>query len=65
MIGCVEELQQQAGVFKKNAHDLKNKMWWKNMKLWLVIGLIVVIIIAIIVGVAVSQSQAAKSSSGN
>ena len=27
-----EELQQQAGVFKRNATDLKNKMWWKNMK---------------------------------
>jgi len=51
-------LQQQAGVFKKNAHDLKNKMWWKNMKLWLVIGLIALIIIGIIVGVAVAQSKA-------
>ncbi len=27
-----EELQQQAGVFKKNANELKNKLWWKNIK---------------------------------
>jgi hypothetical protein len=27
-----EELQQQAGVFRKNAKDLKDKMWWKDMK---------------------------------
>ena len=28
----LEELQQQAGVFKRNANELKNKMWWKNIK---------------------------------
>lgn len=27
-----EELQQQAGVFKRNAHELKKRMWWKNLK---------------------------------
>ena len=27
-----EELQQQAGVFKRNANELKKKMWWKNIK---------------------------------
>lgn len=26
------ELQQQAGVFKRNANELKKKMWWKNIK---------------------------------
>ena len=36
-----EELQQQAGVFKRNANELKNKMWWKNMKVMIVFGLIV------------------------
>ena len=51
------ELQQQAGVFKKNANELKNKMWWKNMKMWLIIIFIVCIILAIIIGVAVSQSK--------
>ncbi len=29
---AAEELQQQAGVFKRNANELKKKMWWKNIK---------------------------------
>ena len=29
---ATEELQQQAGVFKRNANELKKKMWWKNIK---------------------------------
>jgi hypothetical protein len=37
-----EELQQQAGVFKRNANELKKKMWWKNIK---VIFIIIIIII--------------------
>lgn len=46
-----EELQQQAGVFKRSAHDLKKKMWWKNIKMQLIIGAVVLIILAIIIGV--------------
>lgn len=58
---AAEELQQQAGVFKKSAHELKNKMWWKNIKMWIIIGVIVAVILAIVIGVAVAQSNAAKS----
>mmetsp|Transcript_30713 Transcript_30713/g.84387 ORF Transcript_30713/g.84387 Transcript_30713/m.84387 type:complete len:236 (+) Transcript_30713:42-749(+) len=57
---AAEELQQQAGVFKRNATELKNKMWWKNMKMRLIIAAIVIIILAIIVGVAVAMSQGKK-----
>jgi uncharacterized membrane protein len=46
-----EELQQQAGVFKRSAHDLKKKMWWQNMKMKLIIAAIVIVILAIIIGV--------------
>lgn len=52
-----EELQQQAGVFKRSAHDLKKKMWWQNMKMRLIIGGIVVVILAIIIGVIVHMSK--------
>ena len=54
---AAEELQQQAGVFKRSANELKNKMWWKNMKMKLIIGFIVVAILAIIIGVSVSYAQ--------
>jgi hypothetical protein len=55
-----EELQQQAGIFKKSANDLKNKMWWKNMKMKLIIGFIVLAILGIIIGVSVAYSQQNK-----
>ena len=29
-----EELMVDAGVFQNNARKLKQKMWWKNMKMW-------------------------------
>jgi hypothetical protein len=50
---AAEELQQQAGVFKRNANELKKKMWWKNIKMKLIIAAIVLVIIGIIVAVIV------------
>jgi hypothetical protein len=57
-----EELQQQAGIFKKNAKDLRDKMWWKNMKMKLIIAFIVIAILAIIIGVSVAYSQGSATS---
>ena len=51
-----EELQQQAGVFRKNANELKNKMWWKNMKMKLIIGGVILVILGIIAAVVACQS---------
>jgi len=48
---AAEELQQQAGVFKRNANELKKKMWWKNIKMKLIIGAIILIILGIIIAV--------------
>jgi len=55
---AAEELQQQAGVFKRNANELKKKMWWKNIKMKLIIAFIILAIIGIIVGVAVAEAKA-------
>ena len=30
----LEELQQAAGMFGANARKLKNKLWWKDMKVY-------------------------------
>jgi len=45
---AAEELQQQAGVFKKNAGELKKRMWWKNLKMKLILGGVFVVIIGIL-----------------
>lgn len=54
---AAEELQQQAGVFKRNANELKKKMWWKNMKMKLIIAAIILVILGIIIAVAVTMSK--------
>jgi hypothetical protein len=58
-----EELQQQAGVFKKNANELKNKMRCKEIKLKLCIAFIVLSVIGAIVGIIVWQVDANKPQS--
>lgn len=55
-----EELQQQAGVFKRNANELKNKMWWKNMKMKLIIGGTILVILAIIIAIIACQMKKCK-----
>lgn len=44
-----EELQQQAGVFKKNANELKNQMRCKEIKLKLCIAFIILSVILVVV----------------
>ena len=50
---AAEELQNQAGVFKRSATDLKKKMWWKNIKLKLIIAFIALCILGGIIGIIV------------
>lgn len=51
------ELQQQAGVFKRNANELKKKMWWKNIKMKLIIGGVILVILGIIIAIAVVMTK--------
>lgn len=52
-----EELLQQAGVFKKSAKDIRNKLWWKNMRAKLIIATVVFIIIGIITAIFVVYTK--------
>eukprot|EP00607_Mallomonas_marina_P008284 CAMPEP_0182418642 /NCGR_PEP_ID=MMETSP1167-20130531/3026_1 /TAXON_ID=2988 /ORGANISM="Mallomonas Sp, Strain CCMP3275" /LENGTH=210 /DNA_ID=CAMNT_0024592941 /DNA_START=180 /DNA_END=812 /DNA_ORIENTATION=+ len=60
---AAEELQQQAGVFKRSAHELKNRMWWKDIKMKLILGSIILAILGIIIGIIVYYAEQAKKAS--
>ncbi|KAL7721876.1 Snare protein [Entamoeba marina] len=36
--GQTDLMQSHASDFRSSASDLKRTMWWKNMKLWIIIG---------------------------
>ena len=44
-----EDLQQSSSQFKRNASTLRKKMWWKDMKLKLLIAAVIIIILVIII----------------
>jgi hypothetical protein len=52
-----EELDQSAGIFKKNASELRKKMWWKNFKMKAAIFLIIASVLAIVISIAVYISK--------
>jgi hypothetical protein len=53
-----EELKDQSIIFKSNAKQLKDKMWWKNLKMWLlVVG--VFLFIGGVVGVIIASQTGA------
>ncbi len=56
-----EELHQMAGIFKKNTTILKKKMWWKDMKMKIIIAVIILTILGVIIGVLVAMSQQNKT----
>jgi len=44
----IEDLQQQSSNFKRGANRVRKQMWWKDMKLKIILGVIVGLIILFI-----------------
>lgn len=57
-----EELMQSAGLFAKTSKELKNKIWWRNFRTKLYIGLTVVTILGVIIGIAVATTNSNTNS---
>ncbi|CAF4156075.1 unnamed protein product, partial [Rotaria sp. Silwood1] len=36
--------------FAIHSQKLKSKFWWKNCRMWVILGIVIAIIIAIIIG---------------
>ncbi len=56
-----QELMQSAGIFSEKSKQLKNKMWWKNMRMKIMVGAFVLVVIGLIIGIAVGVSKSNDS----
>lgn len=52
LVDKTEYLQGEAFAFRREARRLKQKMWWKNVRMWVVIALIAAFIVYFCVGLA-------------
>jgi len=46
------ELDASAAQFQQSAHEVKKAMWWKNMKMWILLIVVVLVVILIILFIA-------------
>jgi len=44
-----DALQAGASQFETSAGKLKRKMWWQNVKMWIILIVVILVIVAIIV----------------
>ncbi|EDV23095.1 vamp, partial [Trichoplax adhaerens] len=56
-----DSLYSHASEFETNAAQLKNKYWWKNFKMWIIlIVTIILIVVAIVVWIVLSHVKKSK-----
>ena len=53
--GQTSDMMNHANDFRKASTNLKRNMWWKNMKLWLIIGGVVGVILIIIIIIIIAS----------
>merc|ERR1712003_290264 len=51
-----DALQQGASQFETQAAKLKRKYWWRNIKMWIILGIVAAVVI-IIIAVSVSSGK--------
>ncbi|CAG5107421.1 Oidioi.mRNA.OKI2018_I69.chr1.g3312.t1.cds [Oikopleura dioica] len=51
-----DALQQGASQFESQAAKLKRKYWWRNIKMWIILGIVAAVVI-IIIAVSVSSGK--------
>ena len=47
---CTDYLNQNADMFQRTATRLKRKLWWQNVKLWIILIVIILVILIVIIG---------------
>ncbi|KAG0092208.1 Vesicle-associated membrane protein [Podila epicladia] len=52
LVDKTDNLNQQAFVFKKRSTALKRTMWWKNMKLMVLLVFVLIVLVYLIIGAA-------------
>lgn len=55
LLDQTDTMKNEATGFQRSAHRAKDKMWWKNVKLQIIIGVLVIIIIVAIIIAVVSH----------
>lgn len=52
-----EDLQVGANQFEKRAVRIRRKMWWKNVKMWIILIVVLLVLAGVIGGIVYSQTK--------
>ncbi|KAL1919720.1 uncharacterized protein VTP21DRAFT_1651 [Calcarisporiella thermophila] len=52
-----DNLHATSSQFRRGAHALRRRMWWKDFRMWILIGIVVIVLLIIIIVPIVKSSQ--------